>query len=915
MLLEREEELTVLTKAVAETQSGSGGLVLVEGLPGTGTGALLHRLADTAASSGVLVLRSGGAPAERGVTFGVMRQLVLPLLAETDGAAPLPWTAPCPDRTEAPDPATFADALHWLHLLLAGTSAERPVLLAVDDLGWVDAPTLHALAHLAARLHGTRLLMAVVHKDGTTADDPLVRDITAAATHHVRARPLSHAAARTLVADRFGPHCPEEFAATCRELTGGRPKYLRVLCDRARLRRLGAPGWQTARLRELGESLRRERLLTLLRREPVVEVFAKATAVLGDRATDELVGRLAGLSRRQCDQVRHALSVVCAGGADDDPAHPVRTVADIVSRAMDAEESSRLHREASAVLDACGADPEAVVAPLLHVDRLGGPWEIHQLRVAAAAALRRNAPDAAARYLGRALADVPPSSRIRAELLFELGLTEAETGSAPAGRHLVQAARLMPRITRQAEVVASTPMHLLRSDPQLAELVDETATALGTPPEADRLGTCLAMRLEARARYAGLHEPRFVASAARRLRELDEGPAQPSSAERELRIVLLFAAAMGGRAPHGDIARMARQVLAGQPAHASLTGPALELLPPVFYTVDDPEAAASWLDAARLCAAEQGTPGLMARVEAQRGLLLIARGEAALARACGHRAVTLADGAHDEERQPSSLLLGRIALELGDTPLAEQVLEAVEYSADLRIFALQRALWGLRAEERGDLPVALAHYLDCGRVLERAGWLNPAIADWQARTALVQHRLGRSAEAIGTAEVCHERARVWGAPTLLGRSLRVLGTVTEGPRGRALLEQAVDILGTGGSRLEFAHALAALGARLQRTSDAAGDRLLNRGRRLAAELRNRTADIGPGSAPPARAVAVGLTPAETRVAERAAQGLGNAAIARELGIGVRAVEMHLTSSYRKFGISGRRELSSALGRG
>ncbi|MDG9715503.1 AAA family ATPase [Streptomyces sp. DH24] len=946
MLLEREQELTVLDKAVAEAQSGSGALVLVDGGAGTGTTALLHRLADLAAASGALVLRSAGAFGERAVPFGVVRQLVLPLLAEpgvhipslagpllAPGCDPGPGpdrghaaahpSLPAPGETPrtldgapcAPDiaPADLADALHWLHIALAGISAERTVVLAVDDLGWVDDASRHALAHLAARLEGMRVLMAVVRKDGLSARDPLVRDIAATATHHVRARALSRRATGRLVADRLGPHCPEEFTATCHEVTGGRPKDLRTLCDRARLRRLGAPAWHTARLTELGESLRRERLLVLLRREPVVEAFAKATAVLGDQATDDLVARLAGLTQEQCDHARDILARTWPG-TDDDPASAVRAVAGVVLGAMGDEESSHRHRQASVLLDECGADPEEVVAPLLHVDRLGGAWEIHQLRAAAAAARRRGAPDAAVRYLSRALVDVPAGGGARAELLFELGVTEAESGSPSAVRHLVQAARLMPRIRRRAEVVSSTPMHIVGSDPQLADLIRETAAGLGTPREADRHGRYLAMRLEARARYAGLHEPRYVASAPRRLRELGERHTGPSSSERELRIVLLFSAAMGGQAVHRDIARMARQVLEQEPAHAALPGPALDMLPPVLYAVDAPHAAASWLDAARLHAAREGAPGLMARVEAQRGLLLVARGEIALARECGTRAVTLAEGVPSEERLLPVLTLGRVALELEDPELAAQLTGTLEPAADLRLFALHRALRGLRAEARGNLPVALAQYLDCGRVLERAGWLNPAIADWQVRAAFVQHRLGRTADAAATADECHERARTWGAPTMLGRTLRLRGTLTEGPRGVALLRQAVDILESGGNRFELAHALTALGKRLRRTSDAEGDRLLNRGRRLAVELQNAPSDIRSGmTARPVRAIVAGLTPAETKVAERAARGLSNREIATELGISMRAVERHLTSSYRKFGISGRDELARTLG--
>ncbi|MFC4467018.1 AAA family ATPase [Streptomyces xiangluensis] len=921
MLLEREKELAVLDEAVAHARSGTGVLVLVEGGAGAGTTALLNRLADRATAAGALVLRSTGTPGERAVSFGVLRQLVLPLVAERDLLAPpLAAAPPIAVGTDHPGPdgecgaAGRADMLHWLHILFAGLSAERTVVLAVDDLAWVDDASLEALAHLAARLDGLRLLLAVVRKDGRGARSPLVGAITAAATHRVRARALSRRATAELVARHLGPGCPDGFGRTCHDVTGGRPKDLRALCDRARLRRLGAPHWHTQRLRALGESLRRERLLALLRREPVLDAFLKATAVLADRATDDLVARLAGLSRPQCDQAREILTQAWPPAEGQGEAARTRAACAVVLQAMGDEESSARHREASAVLDACGAGPEEVAMPLLHVDRLGDPWEIHQLRAAAAAARRRGAPETAVRYLSRALVDVPAASHVRAELLYELGVTELDLKSPVAGSHFVQAARLMPRLRRRAEVVSSTPMDIARSDPEVAALVRETAAGLGTPREADRQGRYLAMRLEARARYAGLEDPVLVTSAAHRLHELAEQHHGASAAERELRTVLVFTAAMGGRTDHNAVSRTARQVLEEEPAHSALSGLALELLPPVLYCTDSPHIAASWLDAAHLHAAQEGSSATLSRIEAARGLIRLARGEVGAARERGGRALALGEATANGDRLYPALLLGLVALELDDGELAGRVLDPAEPPTDLRLFALHGALNGMLAEARGDLPVALAHYLDCGRVLERAGWVNPAFAHWQVRAALVQHRMGRTAQALAVARTHHRHALGWGAPTALSRALRLLGVVTDGAPGVELLRQAVDTVETEGSRLELAHALTELGRRLQQESIPEGDRLLRRGRRLAAELMNAPADTGHCTTTrPARALAAGLTPAETRVAERAARGLSNREIAEELETSLRAVERHLTSSYRKFSVTGREQLAEALG--
>ncbi|WP_446047597.1 helix-turn-helix domain-containing protein, partial [Streptomyces olivaceus] len=57
-----------------------------------------------------------------------------------------------------------------------------------------------------------------------------------------------------------------------------------------------------------------------------------------------------------------------------------------------------------------------------------------------------------------------------------------------------------------------------------------------------------------------------------------------------------------------------------------------------------------------------------------------------------------------------------------------------------------------------------------------------------------------------------------------------------------------------------------------------------------------------------------LTRSEKQVARLAAAGRTNLQIAEALFVTRRTVELHLTSVYRKLGLSGRKELRSALGR-
>jgi len=124
------------------------------------------------------------------------------------------------------------------------------------------------------------------------------------------------------------------------------------------------------------------------------------------------------------------------------------------------------------------------------------------------------------------------------------------------------------------------------------------------------------------------------------------------------------------------------------------------------------------------------------------------------------------------------------------------------------------------------------------------------------------------------------------------------------------------------ARLEHTRALVALGAALRRANRRADARdplrraleqadrggMLRLARRAREELNaagarpRRSALSGPGA----------LTPAEHRVAELAARGHGNRAIAERLYVTPRTVETHLTHAFQKLGIRSRADLAAAL---
>jgi DNA-binding NarL/FixJ family response regulator len=258
--------------------------------------------------------------------------------------------------------------------------------------------------------------------------------------------------------------------------------------------------------------------------------------------------------------------------------------------------------------------------------------------------------------------------------------------------------------------------------------------------------------------------------------------------------------------------------------------------------------------------------------------------------------------------------------ERGDSAGAWQLLEAVEDpgdASDAARYLLDALAEVLLAEERFEEALAVAE--DSER---RFGFLvHPIDTPARSHRAVALYHLGRRDEALTLAAEALELARRWGAPTTLGRALRILGTL-ERDAGLEHLQEAVEVTAPSPARLEHAKALAALGTGLRaaRRPTEAREPL-----RRALDLADTLGAAGvleharyelhaAGGRPRTKALAgpAALTPSERRVTERAAAGQTNRDIAEALFVTAKTVERHLSSAYRKLGVSSRHELADKL---
>ncbi len=225
---------------------------------------------------------------------------------------------------------------------------------------------------------------------------------------------------------------------------------------------------------------------------------------------------------------------------------------------------------------------------------------------------------------------------------------------------------------------------------------------------------------------------------------------------------------------------------------------------------------------------------------------------------------------------------------------------------------------------RGEHEPALEDLVECGRRLESLGIHNPSVLPWRSRAAMAAaagHDRAR-AMSLATAEV--SLARTFGAPRAAGRGASRRGA--RGPcrrTGSRGLREATECLERSAGALDRARALIDLGGELRR----GGQRREARERlRVGLDLAHRCEasvlaahaheELVAAGARPRRERLSGseaLTPRERQVAQLAARGVRNRAIAQRLFITQKTVEWHLGNAFRKLELHSRDSLIGALG--
>ena len=226
----RDADLAALTAFLAGISGGASALVL-EGDAGMGKTTLWRAAVDEAERGGLVVLRAQPAESETALSFSGLGDLLDPVLGSALDPLPegqraaLSRALVLDDASRAaPDPHAVGVAV--LNVLRA-LSSDDELVVAVDDVQWLDPASGAALAYAVRRLAVERVGVLLARRSGL--ESPLVDDVRgvpiAERLTRLEVGPLSVAALHQVVSARLQITLPRPLLAEVHAASGGNPFY------------------------------------------------------------------------------------------------------------------------------------------------------------------------------------------------------------------------------------------------------------------------------------------------------------------------------------------------------------------------------------------------------------------------------------------------------------------------------------------------------------------------------------------------------------------------------------------------------------------------------------------------------------------------------------------------------------------
>ncbi len=249
-LVGRAAEMEELARRFEQALLGRRQIVFVAGEPGIGKSALVGAFLEQIVANNEVSIAYGQCLDHHGVgePYLPLMEALTRLAGSSQGAAvkqalrsrapswfaqlPSLWSESERGVLEARGRPTRDRMLRELTQAIESISADRPLVLALEDIHWSDASTLDWLAHVARRPEPARLMIvATLRPAEPTATKVDLAGVMAELAlhgrcHEISLRPLGLPAIETYLQVRLGETRVHEIAQSLLERTGGNPLFM-----------------------------------------------------------------------------------------------------------------------------------------------------------------------------------------------------------------------------------------------------------------------------------------------------------------------------------------------------------------------------------------------------------------------------------------------------------------------------------------------------------------------------------------------------------------------------------------------------------------------------------------------------------------------------------------------------------------
>jgi DNA-binding CsgD family transcriptional regulator len=892
-----------------ERDGASAAAVLLDGEAGIGKTTVWASGVEEARRRGLTVLVARPVEGEMSLPFAALGDLLEPVVDVHAPELPEPQRRALDhalQRTDAADPTDRLAVARAVADLLRLVAAACLLLVAVDDVQWLDAPTEHVLAFAFRRLGDSpaRLLLARRGDGALPAPLGLDRAPLADVVNRVTLAPMTAIDLGAMLHDRLGLDLARPRLLELHRVCAGNPFYALEI-GRMLLR---APDAGAIPVPEsLGELLR-QRLDALSNEARDALLLAAAST----QPTSTLVERAGGGTAGLAEAV--GAGVVQLDGERIRFAHPL--LASVTYASATPWDRHDAHRR----LAAAATEREERARHLALATDEPDEDVARTLEDAAEPAAARGAPESAASLLERAAALTTAGDSERRRRLVAAADHLVAAGDTDRARSTLQ--RIVDDLARGPERadVMWRLADLAESFPESIALCEEALEdAAGDPAVSAAVHIELAIQTGIAVNY-----PRSIdhARAAAQFAEQAGDDRLVASTLADLCYRLMY---LGLPWPANDMARaleLERRV-DGFPAYQN---PSYQLGIMLAYT-DEPDSARPLLRAELERLERAGNAGWQIGVLLRLTDLELRVGNWSEAAALALRASAIGQNAGIPQEQSIALMChGLVDAHLGLVDDAREragrALAIADAIGDAGYGTRARGVLGFADLSAGDAAAALEHLTPAADMLRGMGVGELSIQQVMQNEIEALVAVGRLEDAEASIAYVDEKGRparrAWHEAVAARGSALVAAARGDDAAARACIDRALHAHERLPQPFELGRTLlaqATIERRAKRRTaarDAATKALeLFDGlgaalwaERAAAELARIPGRSGRASTE--------LTETERRVAELVAQGLSNKEVAAALFVSVRAVEANLSKVYAKLGIRSRTQLAARL---